>query len=261
MGQASGLGIRTNKAIERDTMRNHTKRRTTGCRAGRMAWVFLASAALLVGCAAQPKNTAPPEQAAQPAPPEAQAAVVVRPTEAPENETTPPPSKPTERPAASAARSSKTVQVKTASAGSAKNQPVASVAGQTDDRSAAKPTIGARASRSQARASAAAVPERRHPAQGPPAVSQDRATAKPQPDRKAPKPAAQKLGEKAKEGKGCGGKAVADPTASATGPQPLWVCQEPKCIIDAIWRGQKADFVFAISNGGEGDLQIKIKSG
>jgi len=265
-------------------MRNHTEHRTTGCRAKRMAWLFLASAALLVGCAAQPKSTAPTEQAAQPAPREVQAAEVAQPAGAPENEAAPPPSKPTERSVASSAKPSETARVRPVSAGSASNQPVASTAGQTDDRPIAGPTVGAQAPRSQTRTSAAAMPEPRHPTQDAPAakptrkppvsepskdkpdatrakgqhgttVSQDRPAAKPQPpqkpDQKAVKPAG-----------GCGAKSGAsEPTPSPTGPQPRWVCKDPKCIIEPLWRGEKAEFVFAISNEGEGDLQIKIKGG
>lgn len=286
-----GAGNRINEFIERDAMRNHTEHRTTGRRAGRMTWVFLTSAALLAGCAAQPKSTAPPERAAQPASPEAQPAEVARPTGATENEATPPPAKPAERPAVTSAEPSETVPVKMASAGSADEQPVASLAGPPDDQSAARPTIGARAPRSQARASAAAVPEHRQSAQGPPAakparkppvgkppkdqpnakpakssldttVSPDRPARKPPPDRQPLKPAAQQPGEKAKKAAGCGGgKGGTEPTPSATGPQPLWACSEPKCVIEPIWRGQKAEFVFAVSNEGEGDLQIRLKAG
>jgi hypothetical protein len=51
------------------------------------------------------------------------------------------------------------------------------------------------------------------------------------------------------------------PTPSPTGPQPLWACGEPKCVIEPVWRGEKAEFVFTIGNEGEGNLHFKLKCG
>ena len=70
--------------------------------------------------------------------------------------------------------------------------------------------------------------------------------------------------DKAKAGgKGCGstpGK-TAGPTPNPDGPQPKYVCKEPKNSIGEIWRGTNAEFVFTIGNEGEGDLQIRLKGG
>ncbi len=52
-----------------------------------------------------------------------------------------------------------------------------------------------------------------------------------------------------------------NPKPSPDGPQPVYVCKEPKITAEPVWRGEKIDFVFEISNAGEGDLQIKIKGG
>jgi hypothetical protein len=157
------------------------------------------------------------------------------------------------------------------STGSVSNQPIAG------------PTVGPEAPRSQAQVSVAAAPENSQPPEGPPAPGptrkpsvgespQDKPNATPanspvaatvsQAPPAKPQPP-EKSGEKAdKAAGGCGDKgAPGEPTPSPTGPQPRWVCAEPKCVIEPLWRGQKAEFVFAISNEGEGDLQIKIKGG
>jgi len=64
-----------------------------------------------------------------------------------------------------------------------------------------------------------------------------------------------------KRDSGCGGKSkLAIPTPSPDGPQPRWVC-ESKITADPVWGSKAVDFVFKISNEGEGDLQIQLRAG
>jgi hypothetical protein len=61
---------------------------------------------------------------------------------------------------------------------------------------------------------------------------------------------------------GCGSRSKrAIPTPSPDGPQPRWVCKQPKITADPVWGSKSLDFVFEISNEGEGDLQIQLKGG
>ena len=104
------------------------------------------------------------------------------------------------------------------------------------------------------------APERQSSAQAAPVAAQSAAASPRQPDR--PKPTPPKRDAKADQksaGYGTKGKA-GTPTPSPTGPQPLWVC-EPKCVIEPVWRGHKAEFVYTIGNEGEGDLHFKLKCG
>ena len=62
---------------------------------------------------------------------------------------------------------------------------------------------------------------------------------------------------------GCGGGTTAidltPPPLDA--PQPHWVCEKPEVEIEPVWRGKTAEFVFKVSNSGEGVLNVRIKGG
>lgn len=245
----------------------------------RMAWAFLAGAVFLAGCAAQPKSNAPaPEQADQPT--QAQPAETVQSTTplAAKAETAPP--RAADQPAARTESQAEPVEVKKAPPAKAvatpppaapEPEPVERVATQKDEPKTAKPTIGAQAPRSQEKPTIKVEPARDRAAQDSPAAKPVKAppageSPKAQADVKsqqAPqrtKPPTPEPESKKKEG--CGDKSNKPaPKPTSTGPQPLWVCKEPKVVAESVWRGQMAEFVFAISNEGEGDLNIKLKGG
>lgn len=78
------------------------------------------------------------------------------------------------------------------------------------------------------------------------------------------KPGDKALDLKAQEGEGgCGSKPgdATAPTPNTEGPQPLFVCKEPKVDIGEIWRGADAEFTFTVANEGEGELHIRLKGG
>ncbi|MBU0618000.1 MAG: hypothetical protein KKI02_09810 [Planctomycetes bacterium] len=249
-------------------MRNNAMHMTGHCQAvGHLAWTLVACAVLLAGCAAQPKSAPPPAQAAQPAPPPAQPAEIAQSTTTPESETDAPPPMLPRQSAVPIPESSETSQAEPAPAPPAKHPPRGDEAAPSEEPAFAKPTVGAQAPRQRERRAtritpvAETAPERQSSAQAAPVAAQSAATPRQQPDQ--PKPATLKRDEKAEEKSGgCGdtGKAAA-PTPSPTGPQPLWVCSEPKCVIEPLWRGENAEFVFTIGNEGEGDLHFRLKCG
>jgi len=242
-------------------MRNNAMHMTGHCQAvGHLAWTLATCAVLLAGCAAQPKSAPPPAQAAQPAPPPAQPAEIAQSTTTPESKTNAPPPMLARQSAVPIPESSETSQAEPGPAPPAKHQPRADEAAPSEKPAFAKPTVGAQAPRQRERRKtritpvAETAPERKSSAQA-------AATLRQRPDR--PKPPTLKRDEKAEKKSGGGGtkgKASA-PTPSPTGLQPLWVCSEPKCVIEPVWRGQKAEFVYTIGNEGEGDLHFKLKCG
>lgn len=248
-------------------MRNLIRHRTTGCRASRMAWGMIAAAALLAGCASQPKNAPPPEQAAEP--PEAQAAEVGEATVTVEQDAGATPPESAAPPTAPTAVSAAPAQPNAASANRSKDEPGRRVAGQTVEDRAARPTTATQTPDSQEPPAEKVKPTRA------PSVDQSepaRAGAAPaksplatadakQPPPKKPQPPTKPEEKPAADAAGCGAKGAGVPTPSPTGPQPQWVCSEPKCVVESVWRGQQAEFVFTIGNEGEGDLHFRLKCG
>ena len=75
-------------------------------------------------------------------------------------------------------------------------------------------------------------------------------------------PAAPPVGADQAKAGGCGSKGTsAAPTPSPDGPQPQWVCENPKITLDPVWSGTSAVFVFKVGNTGEGPLNIRVKGG
>lgn len=95
------------------------------------------------------------------------------------------------------------------------------------------------------------------------------AEAKPSPERHfrtAPVQNARTGGEAQAEGKaGCGATPGGDQIdlnpPAADQPQPKFVCEQTKLVLDGVWQGQPAEFVFKIKNAGEGPLAIRLKGG
>jgi hypothetical protein len=67
----------------------------------------------------------------------------------------------------------------------------------------------------------------------------------------------------ATDSSGCGGRGVRPPPPepSPEGPQPRYVCKEPKITAEPVWHGAHLDYVFEIGNEGEGDLRILLRGG
>jgi hypothetical protein len=235
----------------------------------RAACMFFAGVALLASCAAPPAAPQPqPADEVQPtAAPSAQAAAptAAEPQRADEPQAAGAPPAQVEAAPRPAAQPSPGAAVEPgeppapalttgAHAPRAQQQPTAEV-----ERAESKPPDNTQARAGAAKQSAEPSGNADAGQQRPAAlVVQDRPhSASPKAQEQA-KPAEKKV-PAADESAGCGPSREPEPKPSPEGPQPRWVCKQPKITADPVWSGGQVDFVFEIANEGEGDLKIKLK--